>query len=195
MWCQRPWSGRHNLRSHLPKGGGKPRKVLRDQMGGRLHCSPQASRRATAAAVLRFSGGCGAFTALLVWVHGRYTLTRCEFHALGSGTAVFSRLHIHRLSFISTPRTPDRRTHRCKFNTARGPLDPLTTPYSTVLDHSHMQIRMARTARSRSRPCRSPPRSSDKTRRAASMPRTPPLHPCATNSRCGWLPIDRADAL
>ena len=28
-------------------------------------------------------------------------------------------------------RTPDRRTHRCKFNTARGPLDPLTT---AVLD-------------------------------------------------------------
>ena len=27
--------------------------------------------------------------------------------------------------------TPDRRTHRCKFNTARGPLDPLTT---AVLD-------------------------------------------------------------
>ena len=33
--------------------------------------------------------------------------------------------------FISTPRTPDRRTHRCKFNTARGPQDPLTT---AVLD-------------------------------------------------------------
>ena len=33
--------------------------------------------------------------------------------------------------FISTPRTPDRRTHRCNFNTARGPQDPLTT---AVLD-------------------------------------------------------------
>ena len=33
--------------------------------------------------------------------------------------------------FISTPKTPDRRTHRCKFNTARGPLGPLTT---AVLD-------------------------------------------------------------
>ena len=29
--------------------------------------------------------------------------------------------------FVSTPRTPNRRTHRCKFNTARGPQDPLTT--------------------------------------------------------------------
>ena len=29
--------------------------------------------------------------------------------------------------FISSPRTPDRRTHRCKFDTARWPLDPLTT--------------------------------------------------------------------
>ena len=29
--------------------------------------------------------------------------------------------------FISTPRTPGRRTHRCKFHTARGPQDPLTT--------------------------------------------------------------------
>ena len=28
---------------------------------------------------------------------------------------------IHRHSFLSTPRTPDRRTHRCKINTARGP--------------------------------------------------------------------------
>ena len=35
--------------------------------------------------------------------------------------------------FISTPRTPDRRTHRCKFNTARGPLDPLFHSGSTVL--------------------------------------------------------------
>ena len=34
-------------------------------------------------------------------------------------------------SATATPRTPDRRTHRCKFNTARGPLDPLTT---AVLD-------------------------------------------------------------
>ena len=29
--------------------------------------------------------------------------------------------------FIRHPRTPDRRTHRCNFNIARGPLDPLTT--------------------------------------------------------------------
>ena len=37
--------------------------------------------------------------------------------------------------FISTPRTPDRRTHRCKFNTARGPVHrSKTTPASHVLD-------------------------------------------------------------
>ena len=36
----------------------------------------------------------------------------------------------HRQSFHSTPRTPDRRTHRCKFNTAREPQDPLTTAVS-----------------------------------------------------------------
>ena len=43
----------------------------------------------------------------------------------------FSRVNFTGKVFISTPRTPDRRTHRCKFNTARGPLDPLTT---AVLD-------------------------------------------------------------
>ena len=50
VWCRRPWSRQQDLRSHRPKGGGKPRKVLGDQlMGARLHYS----RRATAAAVLR----------------------------------------------------------------------------------------------------------------------------------------------
>ena len=33
--------------------------------------------------------------------------------------------------FITTPEDTDRRTNRCKFNTARGPQDPLTT---AVLD-------------------------------------------------------------
>ena len=50
VWCRRLWSRQPNLRSHRPKGGGKPRKVLVDQlMGARVHYS----RRATAAAVLR----------------------------------------------------------------------------------------------------------------------------------------------
>lgn len=50
VWCRRPWSRQQDLRSHRPKGGGKPRRVLGDQlMGARLHYS----RRATAAAVLR----------------------------------------------------------------------------------------------------------------------------------------------
>ena len=39
-------------------------------------------------------------------------------HLTANSQAKFSFRH---------PRTPDRRTHRCKFNTARGPLDPLTT--------------------------------------------------------------------
>ena len=38
--------------------------------------------------------------------------------------------------FISTPRSPDRRTHRCKFNTARGPLDP----------HSHHTLTFEKTS-------------------------------------------------
>jgi hypothetical protein len=73
VWCRRPWSRQQDLRSHRPKGGGKPRKVLVDQlMGARVHYS----RRATAAAVLRSKErGCCVFTtkALLVLGHGSLT--------------------------------------------------------------------------------------------------------------------------
>ena len=35
---------------------------------------------------------------------------------------MYSTTPSHRQSFhFDDPRTPDRRTHRCKFNTARGP--------------------------------------------------------------------------
>ena len=44
-----------------------------------------------------------------------------------SSDLVFTGKVIH----FDTEDTVDRRTHRCKFNTARGPLDPLTT---AVLD-------------------------------------------------------------
>ena len=43
--------------------------------------------------------------------------------------------------FISTPRTPDRRTHRCKFNTARGrPLDPLR-PFTRFVENPLLSTR------------------------------------------------------
>jgi hypothetical protein len=66
VWCRRPWSRQQDLRSHRPKGGGKPRRVLGGQlMGARLHYS----RRATAAAVLRSKERrCSvAFSACLFW--------------------------------------------------------------------------------------------------------------------------------
>ena len=65
VWCRRPWSRQQDLRSHRPKGGGKPRRVLGGQlMGARLHYS----RRATAAAVLRSKErGCCVFKLCLFW--------------------------------------------------------------------------------------------------------------------------------
>ena len=47
------------------------------------------------------------------------------YKAADTFTASHTVLEFTGKVFISTPRTPDRRTHRCKFNTARGPLDPL----------------------------------------------------------------------
>ena len=51
----------------------------------------------------------------------------CEVGSLGSRN-LQAKLLIHRQSFHFD--TPDRRTHRCKFNTARGPLDPSQQPNS-----------------------------------------------------------------
>ena len=54
------------------------------------------------------------------------------YKAADTFTASHTVLEFTGKVFISTPRTPDRRTHRCKFNTARGPLDPLTPGTAAV---------------------------------------------------------------